>query len=135
QGKCTACHSPHASDERFLMRQNKRELCAACHKGYDEKLKLKVVHDPVLKGQCELCHEPHAGSTPRLLKVDVLELCKRCHAEEHKVSHPYGQGVIDPRTQSILDCISCHDPHSSDEEFLTYYNRDRDLCIQCHKKV
>jgi len=117
------------------MRQAKQSLCAECHTSFSERYKLQFVHEPVSKGQCELCHEPHAGNTPSLLKTNVMELCKRCHTEQHTVSHPFGEGVIDPRDGSMLDCVSCHDPHSSAEEYLVYYPRERELCIQCHKAI
>jgi len=133
EGDCTACHAAHASDEKFLIKENKRELCSECHTDYREVLEQTVVHEPVLNGECEVCHDPHASETASLLKADVIEICKRCHSQQHTITHPFGEGVVDPRDNSRLDCVSCHDPHASGEDYLLYYRRERELCIQCHK--
>jgi predicted CXXCH cytochrome family protein len=133
EGQCTACHAPHASNEKFLLKEDKVRLCSACHKGFEKKLLKTVVHQPVAKGQCELCHEPHSANNASMLKNNVVDLCKGCHSAQHAISHPYGKGVIDPRTGTELDCVSCHDPHSSNEKSLVLYPSDRELCLQCHK--
>jgi predicted CXXCH cytochrome family protein len=60
------------------------------------------------------------------------ELCASCHDEAETHAHPIGSNFNDPRTGAPLTCAGCHEPHSSDHEYMLSFDHRRDLCIQCH---
>jgi predicted CXXCH cytochrome family protein len=41
---------------------------------------------------------------------------------------------VDAVTGRYIDCVSCHNPHSSDNEKLTIGERRKELCNRCHKR-
>ncbi len=91
-GGCTACHNPHASDERFLLTMPINELCISCHNKYEG---IKTGHpvgghplagdrDPRRKDRefaCTGCHNPHGSKYKYLLIGDILggHICTKCH--------------------------------------------------------
>jgi len=102
ENSCTACHSPHSSDEKNLLGSEQKKLCLSCHnkdvtasgeKAVNIKKLLansKVIHPPAEKG-CVVCHQPHASSNNYLLISafpkgnyapavrDTFALCWECH--------------------------------------------------------
>ncbi|MBI5209792.1 MAG: cytochrome C [Elusimicrobia bacterium] len=126
-GGCTACHSPHSSDQRFFLKGDTMDkTCSACH---EPKTKAAVVHKPV-KSSCVLCHDPHGSANAKLLKTPAGELCFSCHAKMRKelarkqVHAPVKAG-----------CTACHDPHSAAKENLLKSDGRKDLCVGCHKQI
>jgi len=107
-GKCTACHSPHASENPRLLVKNAPELCFSCHavqlkdsqgrtlppakRLFEEKNAVR--HPPFAEGDCGACHLPHASETPRLLagnfpgefyatwSDNAYGLCFSCHSAD-----------------------------------------------------
>jgi predicted CXXCH cytochrome family protein len=132
---CTACHTPHASDDRGLLKGAERPLCFGCHGDVRDHMTGSVSIHPVKAegGRCTICHEPHASDRPRLFPADTIDMCKKCHTKHAQFGHPYGPGVIDPRTNQIVTCLSCHGPHGTQEPFTLLKSARRALCIQCHR--
>lgn len=108
EGKCTACHNPHSSENERLLVKNGAELCFSCHAAqlkdpqgrtlpaakrlFEDKE--SVHHPPFGEGDCGACHLPHAAAAPRLLtgkypgefyasySADAYELCFSCHSAD-----------------------------------------------------
>jgi predicted CXXCH cytochrome family protein len=60
-------------------------------------------------------------------------MCARCHESQHKITHPLGDDVIDVRNGEPVTCISCHSMHSAKADYMLTHEKDRAICIQCHK--
>ena len=135
---CTVCHDYHASGNKNLTMKESR-LCAGCHEDTEkrtaamEKSLKSVKCEPVRERKCFECHIPAHSDRPLNYRADEIQLCARCHSSEHKITHPLGAGVIDPRNGRIVTCISCHSMHAAGADFMLTYDRKRALCIQCHK--
>lgn len=135
---CIVCHDYHASDNKNLT-MSESELCLNCHEETEKRtaamervLKTKVC-EPIRDRKCFECHIPTHSDRPLNYRADEIPLCAGCHASEHKITHPLGETVIDPRNGRAVTCISCHSMHSSEDEFMLTHDRKRALCIQCHK--
>jgi len=131
-GSCTSCHVPHASKNEHLLVTTGKELCA-CHTDVRKKLTATYAHSPVAQGLCVKCHNPHVSSHDSLLVNDSIALCASCHKAQGKFTHPVGKGTIAPRTKKIVTCVSCHEAHGSEHEFILLADKQRDLCIRCHR--
>lgn len=139
KNSCVLCHNSHGStNKRMIVRETK--ICMTCHEQTEKRTKsmeraLKTIRcEPVKMRRCFACHVPMHSDKPLSLKADGIELCAKCHTATHKVSHPKGPGVIDPRTNLMVTCLSCHSMHGAQAEFMLAFDRKRQLCIQCHKK-
>jgi len=129
---CVSCHSPHASNGEALLADTQAEICMSCHFNDNPGEKAKyLTHDGL---DCVNCHLPHGGEDAQLLVTRGPELCAGCHESAHRVTHPIGPDVIDPRTQEAVNCLSCHQPHGADFEQYLPLNPDMALCVQCHNK-
>ena len=61
-----------------------------------------------------------------------VELCGTCHKTHAKFTHPFGKGVVDPRTKEEMTCLSCHGPHGTPQRYILVADGKRDLCVECH---
>lgn len=132
------------------------ENCTDCH----SKLKKIGRHEAAIFG-CTFCHTSHEVSNgyKTKLKEPIPELCFQCHNSKkllddcfpvygqkycgHPVSgHPISakQDLLYPERE--FNCISCHNPHSSDmpKLFRYHYQGERssyqgNLCVVCHWKM
>lgn len=120
-GDCVACHNPHASKDKKLLKKPMPELCFDCHD--QVAFKNKNIHQPV-KEDCMSCHFPHDGDYKKLLKEEGKKLCYICHdpKDKEKNVHP---PVAD-------DCMGCHNPHSTSAKALLL-KEGNDLCFLCHE--
>jgi len=135
---CIVCHDYHASDNAILTKSESR-LCVNCHEDTERRtaamervLKSKIC-EPIKERKCFECHIPTHSDRPFDYRAEEIPLCARCHAAQHKITHPLGVGVTDPRNGQPVTCNSCHSMHSSQTEFMLTHDRKRALCIQCHK--
>ena len=99
----------------------KPENCVKCHADVQ---KGKVVHTAMSSG-CDTCHQA-ASANGKTTITDVAtggDLCAMCHElEKGPVFHgPYKAG----------QCLTCHDPHSSDFPKVTLAPTNT-LCFTCH---
>lgn len=134
---CNICHDHHASSRKNLTK-NEPKLCLECHKATEkrtvsmEKALKSIKCAPVKDRKCFECHIPMHSDRPLNYKADGIDMCARCHATQHKITHPLGKDVIDPRDGKALTCLSCHSMHAATSEFMLTFDRKRTLCIQCH---
>ncbi len=136
---CILCHDHHASEKNNLT-INETVLCLTCHESIEKKTTfmmkaLKTKCAPVVDRKCFDCHMLKCSNErPLYFTGDTVFLCNRCHEAEHRISHPLGKGVIDPRNGQQITCLSCHSVHSARSDFMLTFDKKRTLCIQCHKK-
>ena len=135
---CSICHDNHASGKKSLTK-NESRICIECHEATEnrtvsmEKALKSIKCVPVKERQCFECHIPMHSDRPLNYRAGGIEMCARCHETQHKITHPLGNDVVDPRSGGPLTCLSCHSMHAARDEFLLTYDRNRALCIQCHK--
>jgi len=115
-----------------------------CHTSY---LQQKHVHKPVELGVCKFCHKSvdpkeHSFKLFRTRK----ELCSNCHqeqtedlkiipsAEQLRAKTQVGKGTYIHEPMEEGQCIECHNPHSSDYEFLLSFEKVAELCRECHEE-
>jgi predicted CXXCH cytochrome family protein len=135
QGDCTDCHTPHASDEKGLVKGNKeRAVCLGCHDDMRTRLEqARSIHPlKAADGRCTACHRPHSSPQPHLLAQPMATLCLGCHKTHTQFAHPIGKGIIDPNTGKDMNCLSCHDPHATGQPHILVDAPARALCIRCH---
>lgn len=58
-GFCTACHLPHQSNYRPLLKKSPRENCRYCHQAGD--VGKNSAHADNSDIECRECHNPHGG--------------------------------------------------------------------------
>ncbi|MFZ5907256.1 MAG: cytochrome c3 family protein [Nitrospirota bacterium] len=139
QGGCILCHNHHASkSSNFTV--NASLACMNCHENTEkrtmvmEKALKSIRCIPVEERKCFECHVPPHTRNEHYFRDDTIKTCSRCHTAQHRVSHPQGPGIKDPRNGQPVTCITCHSMHSARAEFMLSFDRKRQLCIQCHKK-
>jgi predicted CXXCH cytochrome family protein len=139
KGGCTLCHNRHASkSSTFTVKASL--ICFTCHENTEkrtmfmEKAFKSIRCIPVRERKCFACHIPPHSQNSLYFPSDPIKTCARCHVSQHKVAHPLGPNVKDPRNGQPITCITCHSMHSARAEFMLSFDRKRQLCIQCHKK-
>lgn len=144
-GDCTVCHNPHGDNNpRQLWADGQAELCVACHTDKKNMIQkdspIYFIHGILNGAGCTVCHNPHATDNRFQLYKPINQLCTSCHTSLEGVTrgHPVGghpvEGVKDPRrTERMLACTSCHNPHGSDYKFLLIGDiLGGHVCSQCH---
>ncbi len=106
--------------------------CIECH---DDKSKGKHVHSAIAMG-CTSCHEVRVNKDVTRIKLITSTpqaLCLTCHADKNAADL---KGTVHP--PAVRDCIKCHDPHQSDNEFQllkpTSGDKGANICLDCHTK-
>lgn len=100
------------------------EACGSCHA---KLLSAKNVHPPA--EDCQSCHEavatPHPQKGVKTFKLaqEGSDLCSSCH-------EAFGKQVVHAPAKEGA-CVTCHDPHGSDEAKLLTA-APKDLCASCH---
>jgi len=135
---CVICHNFHASDKKNLTK-SEPSVCLGCHETIEKRTlamekKLRTQEcSPIRTRQCFECHIPIHSDQPLNFRAEPIDMCARCHKAEHSTTHPVGNNVIDPRNNQAVTCISCHSMHSARADYMLTHDRNRALCIQCHK--
>jgi len=128
---CMACHTPHAGDDKRLLKGKERHVCGNCHEAtFARHASAKFSHQ--MTDACNNCHAPHGSNHPAMAKAPINEVCSACHGQHGVFTHPIGENVFDPRTGQMLTCGSCHASKGSDNDYHTRFDRKKALCIQCH---
>ena len=119
------------------------EDCLTCHAPI---MTGKVQHPGALMG-CTTCHALHGTDTgrPYRLTDTVNNTCFQCHDQKTYAEHPVsGHPVLgnsDPiHPEKEFNCVSCHNPHSSDMKHMFPYVFDDEnqptystnMCLTCH---
>ena len=128
QGQCVTCHDPHTSDNPKQLRQAVVQLCFSCHGTNQPGVTVAADTGSVtLPGNQTISLQMY-GKAPKL-GLD------RGGASGHPImGHPFSGP--DPRDKnSQMNCLSCHQPHSSKVQFLmpADVKNDLDLCTRCHQ--
>lgn len=141
-GSCTACHDQHGSPYEKDLRAPINVLCISCHTDVESQMNDLVVHKPFIDGQCNGCHDPHSTNNEWVLKKSSEEICLNCHKpkstlKNHK--HPFNvkpknklMANLELTAEGRLECLSCHNPHSSKRRFMLKSETDT-ICVGCHK--
>jgi DmsE family decaheme c-type cytochrome len=87
-GECTACHSPHGSDNLFIINEpSYLELCETCHEWQTHSthpIGTEVI-DPRNKNitlQCLSCHRTHGTEYKHFIYFGTTnEMCVQCHTD------------------------------------------------------
>ena len=127
EGRCTVCHTPHASDRTGLLADSPKRLCVTCHKDVVGSAAMTHGHPPARSGECATCHEPHESTRPALLTQDTSDLCGSCHKElmqRIKTQTPHG-----PAGKGW--CFRCHASHGSNEPGMLK-GPIGTVCSSCH---
>src|ERR1700678_2891017 len=106
------------------------EKCAECHA---DKAKGKFVHSAIATG-CTSCHEIRGNKDVTRIKLTTTTtqaLCLSCHADHNAADL---KGTVHP--PAVRDCVKCHDPHQSGNQFQllkpTSGDKNQNLCLECH---
>lgn len=135
---CNMCHDTHGSQYRKNLIKEDVKLCVECHEMQD-MMELPNIHPAITKKGCTICHDPHGSHYPLQLKDAINPLCYSCHPKiyRQKNNHPVQRHPVyakknpfDPEYE--FNCISCHNPHSSNYEKLLPEEETMMLCAKCH---
>ena len=108
------------------------DTCTGCHR---DTAKGSHVHPAVEMG-CVSCHSavdaskvPHVitNRNSRGLSAKLRDLCFTCHDRA-----PFQKSTVHGAV--LLGCLSCHDPHASDQEHLLK-QAIPGLCLGCHEET
>lgn len=129
ENQCVSCHRMQPSEKERSNEGAVTRLCYPCHAWVTVGIS---VHPPLTDWTCFSCHTPPAeGKTgypvpPKKVGSDV---CYECHSDlqdlqnSAKVNHaPFESG----------DCLSCHNPHSSNQPKLLVADITS-MCLYCHE--
>jgi predicted CXXCH cytochrome family protein len=88
EGQCTACHTPHASDNVFLTsKASMLDLCGNCHDYQKHSIhpvgeKVTDKRNKNLTLDCLSCHRSHGTEFKMMLPFEtVADLCTQCHVQ------------------------------------------------------
>ena len=106
--------------------------CLECH---EDKSKGKAVHSAIATG-CLSCHEIRVNRDVTRVKLNTTtpyKLCLSCHSDKDASQL---KGTI--HKPAVRDCLTCHDPHTSDfkNQLLKATSGDKkdNLCLTCHNQ-
>jgi len=68
-GFCLACHVPHKSINKALVKMPVQRICRHCHEAGD--VNKNEAHKKTSATNCLQCHDAHGGETVNLLKKDI----------------------------------------------------------------
>jgi predicted CXXCH cytochrome family protein len=129
---CLNCHSPHAGNDKALLKGTERLLCSGCHQPTLQEYQAKRSKHPRLE-KCSLCHMPHGSDNLAMTRGDSNDVCIRCHKSQGKFTHPIGPEVLDSHTGQMVTCASCHNPMGTDYAFHLRAEGKKALCVLCHR--
>ncbi len=152
----TSCHNGQSGRfnekfkgaSKFIYPDPIAKTCFECHEKFEKRFKKeKYRHEPVDDGRCNKCHNPHGGNDKKFLRYQVWYLCTTCHTEKkskpHVVTtfssrgHPTKGKKLPNNPNEELTCVSCHNPHVSNNGFMLRDYMGEGLmlwCNKCHKK-
>jgi len=106
--------------------------CLECH---EDKSKGKAVHSAIATG-CLSCHEVRVNKDVTRIKLTTTtpyKLCLSCHSDKDAAQI---KGTV--HKPAVRDCLTCHDPHTSDNKNqllkATTGDKKDNLCLSCHNQ-
>jgi predicted CXXCH cytochrome family protein len=129
---CLNCHSPHAGDDKALLKYREKLVCNSCHGETLSHYSQTVSQHPPIK-KCSTCHKPHGSRNLAMLKADGNVVCIQCHETQGNFTHPVGPEVLDSHTGQMVTCVSCHNPMGTNHKDHLVHEGKRALCILCHR--
>ncbi len=121
RGGCIACHDPHTTGRKRMLKKSINRLCLSCHnktlKRDEDGQKIlniakhlkdnKKTHKPVkIKKGCVNCHNPHGSKNHRMLHRPFPTKSTKFSPEK-------------------FICFKCHESEKITEEFTTKYTNFR----------
>ncbi|HTT24155.1 MAG TPA: cytochrome c3 family protein [Candidatus Sulfotelmatobacter sp.] len=104
--------------------------CIECH---SDKTAGKAVHTAIAAG-CMTCHEIRINkdvTRVKLITTTTYGLCFTCHTDKNPAEI---KGTL--HKPAMRDCVKCHDPHSSDNQYQLLKppsgDQKENLCLTCH---
>ena len=136
---CLSCHSIHSSEVTApgLLAKKQLALCSSCHQTQASSFRNKPYGHRVGRGgmECSTCHQPHqstnAGCEVTKKTKSGETICVSCHAEK-KGPFVFPHGA---RTAGAGDCMTCHEPHGSNNPKRLKRATVWQLCIECHSPI
>jgi predicted CXXCH cytochrome family protein len=133
--QCVTCHSWSPGKNSMVVTKGIPNTCFDCHDEKKAMIDSAKVQHPVAS-ECITCHSPHGSNeAAHLLKENVYDLCIGCH-DDKSLNHPVGRHPVrfaKTKTGAEISCVSCHNPHGSDNEhLLTVGGNPMMVCTQCH---
>ena len=136
---CLTCHSIHApySREPRLLGKRQTDLCASCHPGQASSMKSKAYVHHLDRGgfTCASCHQPHGRKGEGALKLTRQEElpCLTCHNEKRG---PFVYEHVGPTVGGMTGgCLTCHEPHGSNNPKMLTRSQVHLLCLECHSTL
>jgi predicted CXXCH cytochrome family protein len=146
---CISCHFP-SEVERESPRWGEQTMAdlTPLRSSAEERDSL-VWRDRSRSALCLSCHDGTIGppvSGSQLEDRSGVEGAHPVGVRYSRISEPYRQtsAWVDHRSsrgprlvgpERLVGCISCHDPHGKEENFLRLALNDRgDICLDCHNK-
>jgi predicted CXXCH cytochrome family protein len=136
--ECEDCHSWSVEKKAMIVTKGMPDACYDCHEQRRAQVDSSAVPHPVA-GDCLTCHSPHSTRNEHILKKDIYALCSSCHPE-YTLNHPVGHHPvrflkIANQGNKEISCVSCHQPHGSQNQSLLNVSGGRMMvCLQCHNK-
>ena len=133
---CHSVHTPHAREPKLLAKRQ-TELCASCHQGPASAMRSKAYVHHLDRGgmTCASCHEPHGRRGEGVLKLTRQgeAPCLSCHSEKRG---PFVYEHGGPTTGGMTGgCLTCHEPHGSNNPKMLTRSRVDLLCLECHSTL
>ncbi|MFI5253433.1 MAG: cytochrome c3 family protein [Bacteroidota bacterium] len=133
--ECGTCHSWSAEKKIMMVTKGVPDACFDCHPDKKTSIDSSKSAHPVAS-DCTICHSPHSSKVTTLLKKNIYELCTGCH-DEQRLNHPVGKHPLRfalTKTGEEISCVSCHNPHGSDNEhLLAMGGGPMAVCVKCHQ--
>lgn len=126
-GHCIMCHDPHASNFKAHTRADGNALCLECH------LPRRIMGETVTLFTNQTMSAKDFEAIPKI-ELDAM----------HRLGHPFALHPVaqiqDPlHPEEKMSCLSCHDPHGSDQQSLILTVKPgkdskeaKDICDSCH---
>jgi len=127
-GQCLICHDPHTGEFKAMLRAQVNTVCLSCHGEGQSNVRINAQTKLVtLVGRQVISLDQYNQAT----KIGLDPSGSTGHPI---MGHPLTGK--DPRQKdALLNCVSCHNPHSSALPKLlpAEIKNGLDLCAQCHK--
>lgn len=113
---CTTCHSPHSSDNEFVLVSPVKTLCLTCHDVSAENVRKGHGGIIVRETDCTACHAPHGSDKDKLLLEAKVHPsfepggCDTCH------DRPGPEGAVKLKGFGAEICLTCHEDKKEEQK-------------------